>query len=394
MMHSATHCTDFTLPSFTSKVLIILFYCTHINVISLTAISKVRPFLLPFSRNLLSVIMCRSLVPIFTSIGQSLCEVWTAIHLFCMYGFHCADFHGTRNHSRRIMGSSPSLWKSHCCPRPKKARQVRSNSESTLVIFYAVRSLFNRNFFLQDERLTSIRPATGCFATSEGQVRPQRPNLWWNQNCLMHLENAPARTAWWVQQFWVAKSWICFHAFLTRIVWRLEISPSFREWNLRYKGAVSTNSLNFWTGHYMRFPKACCSGVSSSGRTQKGTTLKATTTTRIKEKLVFCYGRGQRTFRYAFGCFSLKISNSPSIFENVVLCSSWSYDAKNSNIVTMREFVQWFRILLPDFMSLVSKQKYFFQVCGSVRKTSTLSFIFLSGLLHFSVSGIPVVKEL
>jgi hypothetical protein len=337
MMHSATHSTDFTLPSFTSKVLIILFYCTHIIVISLTAIRKVRPFVPPFSRNLLSVIMCRPLVPIFTSIGQSLCEVWTAIHLLCMYGFHCADFHGTRNHSRRIMGSSPSLWKSQYSPCPKKARQVTSNGESTLMIFYAVRSLLNRNFFLQGERLTSIRPATGCFATSEGQVRPQRPNLWRNQNCLMHLKNAPAHIAWWVQQFLVAKSWLCFHTFLTPIMWRLVISPSIREWNLRYKGAVSTNFLNFWTGHCMRFPKACCSGVSSSGRnvawTQKGATLKATTTTRIKEKLVFCYGRGQRTFRYAFVCFSLKISNSQSIFENVVLCSSWSYDTKNSNIV-------------------------------------------------------------
>jgi hypothetical protein len=84
---------------------------------------KSTTFLRPFSRNLLSVIMCRSLVPIFTSIGQSLCEVWAAVHLLCMYGFHCADFHGTRNYSRSIMGSSP-LWKSPCCPCPKKARQV------------------------------------------------------------------------------------------------------------------------------------------------------------------------------------------------------------------------------------------------------------------------------
>jgi len=189
-----------------------------------------------------------------------------------------------------------------------------------------VRPLFDRNFFLQDERLTSIRPTTGCFATSEGQVRPQRPNLWRNQNCLMHLENAPAHTAWWVHQSLVAKSWLWFHTFLTRIMRRLVFSPSFREWNLRYQGAVSTNSLNFWTSHYTRFPKACFSGVSCIGRnvawTQKGTTLKATTTARIKEKLVFSYGLGLGTFRYAFICISLKISNSPSIFENVVLCST------------------------------------------------------------------------
>lgn len=164
IMHSATHCTDFTLPSFTS--IIVLFYFTRINVISLTAIRKVRLFLRPFSRNLLSIIMCRSLAPIFTIIGQSVCEVWIAFHLLCMYGFHCADFHGVRNHSWRIMGSSPSVWKSPCCPCPKKARQVRSNGESTLVIFYGVRPLINRISFLQDERLTSIRPTTGCFATS------------------------------------------------------------------------------------------------------------------------------------------------------------------------------------------------------------------------------------
>jgi hypothetical protein len=125
MMHSANHCTDFIWPSFTYKVLIVLFYRTRVNVISLIAIRKVRPFLRPFSGYLLSVIMCRSLVPIFISVGQSVCEVWTAIHLLCMYGFHCADFHGTLNHPRRIMGSSPSLWKNSRCPCPKKGRQVR-----------------------------------------------------------------------------------------------------------------------------------------------------------------------------------------------------------------------------------------------------------------------------
>lgn len=303
-----------------------MFYFIRINVISLTAIRKARPFLRQFSRILPRIIMCRSLVPIFTIIGQSVCEVWIAIHLLCMYGFHFADFHGTRNHSWRIIGSSPSMWKNPCCPCPKKARQVRSNGESTLVIFYGVRPLFNRNSFLEDERLTSIRPTTRCSATSEGQVRPQRPNLWRNQNCLMHLEKSPAHTAWWVQQFLVAISWLWFHTFLTRIMWRLVISPSFREWNLSYTGAVSTNSLNFWTSHYTRFPKACFSGVSSSGRndawTQKGTTLKATATTTIKEKRVFYDGRGLRTFRYAFVCVGLKISNSRSIFENVVLCST------------------------------------------------------------------------
>lgn len=270
--------------------------------------------------------MCRFLVPIFCNVEQSVCNVWTSVHLLCMCGFHCADFHGTRNHPRRIMGSSLSLWKTPCCPCPKKGRQVRWNVVSTLVIFYAVRPLFDRNFFLQDERLTSIRPTTGCFATSEGQVRPQRPILWRNQNCLMHLENAAAHTAWWVHQSLIAKSWLCFHTFLTRIMRRHVFSPSFREWNLRYKGAVPTNFLNFWTSHYTQFPKVCFSGVSGIGRnvtwTQKDTTLKETTTARIKEKRVFCYGRGLGTFRYAFVCISLKISNSSSIFENVVLCST------------------------------------------------------------------------
>jgi hypothetical protein len=45
----------------------------------------------------------------------------------------------------------------------------------------------------------------------------------------MQFENAPAQTAWWVQQFLVSKSWLWFHTFLTWIMWRLVISPSFRE---------------------------------------------------------------------------------------------------------------------------------------------------------------------
>jgi hypothetical protein len=274
--------------------------------------------------------MCRSLVPIFTSIGQPVCEVWTAVHLLCVYGFHCTDFHGT-HHLRRIVGSSPSLWKSPCCPCLKKARRIRSNGESTLVIFYAPRPLFNRKFFLQDERLTSIRPTTGCFATSEGQVRPQRPNLWQNQNCLMHLENAPAHTAWWVQQFLVVKSWLWFHTFLPRIMWRLVISPSFRECNLRYKGAVSTNSMNFWTSHYTRFPKAYWNGVSTSGRnvawTQKGTTLKTTITTRIKEKRVFFTD----AIWELFDTLSFVLASRSATHQ--VFLRMWCYAARNHTIL-------------------------------------------------------------
>jgi len=140
----------------------------------------------------------------------------------------------------------------------------------------------------------------------------------------MHLENAPAHTAWWVQQLLVAKSCLWFHTFLTRIMCRLVISTSFREWNLCYKGSVSTNSLNFWTRHYTRFPKAYFSGVSSSGRnvawTQKGTTLKATATTRVKEKRVLlrtrsgnfsirfrlCKPQDQQLTKYSWECGAIQ----------------------------------------------------------------------------------------
>jgi hypothetical protein len=153
-----------------------------------------------------------------------------------MYGFHCADFNGTRNHSRRIIGSSPSQWKSPCyswkspcCLCPKKARQVRSNGESTLMIFMLRGRCSTGISSSRPNDLTSTRPTTGFFATSEGQVPPQRPNQWRNQNWLMHLENSPVHTALWVRQFLVAKSWLWFHNFLTRIMWRLAISPSFRK---------------------------------------------------------------------------------------------------------------------------------------------------------------------
>jgi hypothetical protein len=129
------------------------------------------------------------------------------------------------------------------------------------------------------------------------------------------------------EQFLVANSWLWFHTFLTRIMWRHVISPSFREWNLHYKGAVSTNSLSFWTSHHTQFAKVIFSGVSSCVGSE-GNAVKGTTTNGNKAKRIFRCGRGVGTFGYALIWVSLKISNPP------VLLRMWCYVARDHTIPT------------------------------------------------------------
>ena len=93
-----------------------------------------------------------------------------------------------------------SQRKSASSPRPKKARQIKSNVKNMFICFFDVKGLvhfefvpqgqtFNQQFYL--EVLKWLHDA----------VRRKRPELWQSGEWLLHHDNAPAPTALSVQQF-------------------------------------------------------------------------------------------------------------------------------------------------------------------------------------------------
>ena len=85
-------------------------------------------------------------------------------------------------------------------PRPKKARQVRSNVKVLLTIFFDCRGVVhhellpqgrtvNKEYYLQVMR--NLREA----------IRQKRPDLWKNKNWLLHHDNASAHTSLLVRKF-------------------------------------------------------------------------------------------------------------------------------------------------------------------------------------------------
>ncbi|UYV61267.1 hypothetical protein LAZ67_1004166 [Cordylochernes scorpioides] len=93
-----------------------------------------------------------------------------------------------------------SQWKLPHEPRPKKARQVRSNVKVLLTVFFDCRGVVhdaflpqgitvNKEYYLQVMR--NLREA----------IRQKRPDLWKNKIWLLHHDNAPAHTSLLVRDF-------------------------------------------------------------------------------------------------------------------------------------------------------------------------------------------------
>ncbi|UYV62489.1 hypothetical protein LAZ67_2000778 [Cordylochernes scorpioides] len=87
-----------------------------------------------------------------------------------------------------------SQWKLPHEPRPKKARQVRSNVKVLLTVFFDCRGVVHHEFLPQGgmvykeyylQVMRNLREA----------IRQKRPDLWKNKNWLLHHDNAPAHTS-------------------------------------------------------------------------------------------------------------------------------------------------------------------------------------------------------
>lgn len=93
-----------------------------------------------------------------------------------------------------------SQWKTPSSPRPKKARQVRSNVKSMLIIFFDIRGIVYKEFVPFGQTVNSVY-YLGVLRRLRENVRRKRPELWRNQDWFVHHDNAPAHTAISIRQF-------------------------------------------------------------------------------------------------------------------------------------------------------------------------------------------------
>ncbi|UYV68865.1 hypothetical protein LAZ67_6001340 [Cordylochernes scorpioides] len=91
-------------------------------------------------------------------------------------------------------------WKLPHEPRPKKARQVRSNVKVLLTVFFDCRGVMHHEFLPQG-RTVNKEYYLQVMRNLREAIRQKRPDLWKNKNWLLHHNNAPAHTSLLVRDF-------------------------------------------------------------------------------------------------------------------------------------------------------------------------------------------------
>ncbi|UYV61065.1 AGO3 [Cordylochernes scorpioides] len=93
-----------------------------------------------------------------------------------------------------------SQWKLPHEPKPKKARQVRSNVNVLLTVFFDCRGVVHHEFLPQGKTVNKEYYLQVMRNLREA-IRQKRPDLWKNKNWLLHHDNAPAHTSLLVRDF-------------------------------------------------------------------------------------------------------------------------------------------------------------------------------------------------
>ena len=93
-----------------------------------------------------------------------------------------------------------SLARTSGSPRPKKARQVRSNVKVLLTVFFDRRGVVHHEFLPQG-RTVNKEYYLQVMRNLREAIRQKRPDLWKNKNWLLHPDNAPAHTSLLVRKF-------------------------------------------------------------------------------------------------------------------------------------------------------------------------------------------------
>ena len=92
-----------------------------------------------------------------------------------------------------------SQWISASSPRPKKARQVKSNVK-TMLIFFDIKGLVHFQFVPQGQTVKQLFYLEELERLHDA-VQRKRPKLWRSGELLLHQDNAPAHTALSLRQF-------------------------------------------------------------------------------------------------------------------------------------------------------------------------------------------------
>jgi len=93
-----------------------------------------------------------------------------------------------------------SQWKLPEEPRPKKARQVRSNVKVLLTVFFDFNGIVHHEF-LPPGRTVNKEYYLEVLRRLREAIRRKRPNLWQNNSWQLHHDNAPAYTTLLVREF-------------------------------------------------------------------------------------------------------------------------------------------------------------------------------------------------
>lgn len=93
-----------------------------------------------------------------------------------------------------------SQWKCPASPRPKKARQVRSNVKVMLTVFFDQQGIVHHEYAPQGQTITK-EYYVQVLTRLRDAVRRKRPLLHATRDWLLHHDNAPAHASQLVQQF-------------------------------------------------------------------------------------------------------------------------------------------------------------------------------------------------
>jgi len=85
-------------------------------------------------------------------------------------------------------------------PRPKMARQVKSNLKSMIITFFDIKGIVHKEFVPTGRTVNSGFYCEVLWRMHE-KVRRQCPQLWQEQTWLLHHDNAPSHTSVLTHQF-------------------------------------------------------------------------------------------------------------------------------------------------------------------------------------------------